>query len=105
MGKSISRIISEFAVNLRFEELPNEVIYEAKRFLYDSIGCAFGAYSTKDVNIIRDIYKEIDSLEKTELEVKTYSQPREEFTLILMIAMLIFVVEQLLGLTILKNTF
>lgn len=59
MGKSISRIISEFAVNLRFEELPNEVIYEAKRFLYDSIGCAFGAYSTKDVNIIRDIYKEI----------------------------------------------
>jgi len=57
--KSISRIISEFTVNLKYDDLPKEVIYEAKRFLYDSIGCAFGAYGTKDVNIIRDIYKEI----------------------------------------------
>ena len=62
-------------------------------------------FRATDNQKLRDIYKEIDSLEKTELEVKTYSQPREEFTLILMIAMLIFVVEQLLGLTILKNTF
>ncbi len=59
MGKSISRIISEFAVNLKYEELPQSVIHETKRFLYDSIGCAFGAYNTKDVKIIREIYKEI----------------------------------------------
>ena len=26
--------------------------------MYDSIGCAYGGYHTKDVNIIRDIYKE-----------------------------------------------
>ncbi|MCX8010264.1 MAG: MmgE/PrpD family protein, partial [Ignavibacteria bacterium] len=59
MTKSISRIISEFAVNLKYEELPASVIYEVKRYLYDSIGCAFGAYHTKDVNIIRNLYKEI----------------------------------------------
>jgi len=59
MEKSISRVISEFAVNLKYEDLPKEVIKEVKRYLYDSIGCAFGAYKTKDVNIIRDIYKKM----------------------------------------------
>lgn len=64
MDKSISRIISEFAVNLKYEDLPSDVIIEAKRFLYDSIGCAFGSYHTKDVNIIRNIYKEIGGKEE-----------------------------------------
>ncbi len=59
MEKSISRVISEFAVNLKYEDLPDKVVDSVKRFLYDSIGCAFGAYKTKDVNIIRDIYKEM----------------------------------------------
>ncbi|MEW6195054.1 MAG: MmgE/PrpD family protein [Bacteroidota bacterium] len=64
MEKSISRLISEFAVNLKYEDLPEEVINETKRYLYDSIGCAFGAYKTKDVNIIRDIYKQIGGREE-----------------------------------------
>lgn len=65
MEKSISRIISEFAVNLKYEDLPQEVVNEVKRYLYDSIGCAFGAYKTKDVNIIRDICKEMGGREET----------------------------------------
>lgn len=59
MEKSISRVIAEFAFKLKYEELPNEVINSAKRFLYDSIGCAYGAYTTKDVNILHDIYKDM----------------------------------------------
>ena len=59
MQKSISRIISEFAVNLKFEDLPVEVVETAKHFLYDSIACAYGGYKTKDVNILRDIYSEM----------------------------------------------
>jgi 2-methylcitrate dehydratase len=59
MEKSISRIISEFAVNLKYEDLPKEVIHEVKRYLYDSVGCAYGAYSTKDVKMIRDLCKEM----------------------------------------------
>jgi len=59
MDKSISRVISEFGFKLKYEDLPSEVINEVKRFLYDSIGCAFGAYRTKDVNIIRGIYNEM----------------------------------------------
>lgn len=64
MEKSISRVISEFAVNLKYEDLPEDVIYEVKRYLYDSIGCAFGAYKTKDVNIIRDICKNMGGREE-----------------------------------------
>lgn len=56
MEKSVSRVISEFAFNLKYEDLPNEVINEVKRFLYDSIGCAFGAYNSKDVSILRKVY-------------------------------------------------
>lgn len=59
MGKSISRIISEFAINLKYEDLPENVIHEVKRYLYDSIGCAYGSHNTKDVNIIREIYNNI----------------------------------------------
>ncbi len=59
MQKSISRQISEFSVNLKYEDLPAEVINQVKRYLYDSIGCAYGGYHTKDVNILRDIYKEM----------------------------------------------
>lgn len=59
MEKSISRQISEFSVNLKYSDLPKEVIYEVKRFLYDSVGCAYGGYHTKDVNILRNIYTDM----------------------------------------------
>ena len=59
MQKSISRTISEFAVNLKYKDLPKKVIHEVKRYLYDSIGCAFGGYRTKDVKILHGIYKEM----------------------------------------------
>lgn len=59
MKFSLSRQISEFAVNLKFTDLPKDVINETKRFLYDSIGCAYGSHNTKDVNIIREIYNNI----------------------------------------------
>jgi len=59
MDKTISQKISEFAVGLKYDDLPEKVVNEVKRYLYDSIGCAYGGYHTKDVNILRDIYKEM----------------------------------------------
>lgn len=56
---SISRQIANFAVNLTYEDLPPDIIHEVKRYLYDSIGCAYGGYHASDVNIIRDIYLEM----------------------------------------------
>ena len=59
LKKSIARQIAEFAVNLKYEDLPDEVILKVKKHLYDSIGCAIGSVNTKDVSVIRDIYTEM----------------------------------------------
>ena len=67
MDKTISRQISEFAVNLKFEHLPDKVVHEVKRYLYDSIGCAYGGYHTRDVNILRDIYLDMGGKEEATL--------------------------------------
>lgn len=67
MDKSVSRQIAEFAVNLKYEDLPKEVILEVKRYLYDSVGCAYGGYHTKDVNILRDIYLEMAGTDQATL--------------------------------------
>jgi len=67
MEKSLSRQIAEFAANLKYEDLPENVIYEVKRYLYDSVGCAYGAYNTKDVNILKDIYLEMGGKEEATL--------------------------------------
>ncbi len=56
MDKSYSRRMAEFATELTYNDLPGEVIDAVKRFLYDSIGCAYGGYRTKDVDILHDIY-------------------------------------------------
>jgi 2-methylcitrate dehydratase len=56
MATSLSQQISEFAVGLKYNDLQKEVVHEVKRYLYDSVGCAYGGYHTKDVNILRDIY-------------------------------------------------
>ena len=62
-------------------------------------------FRATDNEQLREIYKEIDSLEKTQLEVRMYSKPREEFRLIMLLALGILLLEQILRLTILKNTF
>ncbi len=59
MEKTISQKIAEFAVGLSYKDLPDNVVNEVKRYLYDSLGCAYGGYHTRDVNILRDIYKEM----------------------------------------------
>ena len=56
---TISRKIARFAVQLQYEDLPPAVINEVKRYLLDSIGCAFGALKTKDVNAIYRIVKDM----------------------------------------------
>ncbi|MCP4566429.1 MAG: MmgE/PrpD family protein [FCB group bacterium] len=67
MEKSVSRQIAEFAVNLKYEDIPENVVLEVKRYLYDSIGCAYGGYHTKDVNILRDIYMEMGGTKQATL--------------------------------------
>jgi len=57
--KSIARQMAEFSVGLKYEDLPENVIYEVKRYLYDSVGCAYGSMGTHDVKSMLEIYQEI----------------------------------------------
>lgn len=52
---TISRAWARFALRLRFEDLGREVVETAKRFLYDSIGCALGSVVHEDVGIAREV--------------------------------------------------
>jgi len=65
--KSLSRQIAEFAVELGYKDIDGHAINEAKRYLYDSIGCAYGGYHTKDVRILRDIYSQMGGKEEATL--------------------------------------
>ena len=67
MEKSLSRHIAEFAVGLKFEDLPDKIVYDVKRFLYDSIGCAYGGCRTREVEILRNIYREMGGSEQATL--------------------------------------
>ena len=46
---SMSTKMSQFALNLKFSDIPEESIWEAKRFLLDSIGCALAAVNNEDM--------------------------------------------------------
>ena len=52
---SVSRTLAEWSGALKYEDLPADVVECAKRFLYDSIGCAFGGYQTDDVRIASEV--------------------------------------------------
>ncbi len=82
MQKSISRQIAEFTVKLKYKDLPENVVHEVKRFLYDSVGCAYGGYHTKDVNILRDIYMEMGGKEEATLLAFGDKMPAVNATLV-----------------------
>src|ERR1700756_1489911 len=56
---TITATMSEFAAGLRFEALSADAIYQAKRFLLDSVGCALGGYQQHDVVIALEVLNEI----------------------------------------------
>ncbi|HMD97879.1 MAG TPA: MmgE/PrpD family protein [Terriglobia bacterium] len=51
--------MAQWAADLTFEHLSPEAVYQAKRFLLDSLGCALGGYRQHDVRIALGVLKEI----------------------------------------------
>lgn len=47
--RSITQKTAEFVLNLKFEDIPDIAIKEAKRFLLDSVGCAMAAVNNADM--------------------------------------------------------
>jgi 2-methylcitrate dehydratase len=56
---TITAHMSKWAANLEFQDLSPEAIYQAKRYLLDSTGCAFGGYQQHDVKIALDVMQDI----------------------------------------------
>ncbi|MBN2365572.1 MAG: MmgE/PrpD family protein [Calditrichaeota bacterium] len=61
---AITQQIADFSVKLRYEDLPDEVVFQVKRFLLDSIGCAFGGWDTEDVQIQMDLHRNMAGKEE-----------------------------------------
>jgi len=56
-GPTITESISKWAANLQYEDLSREAIEAAKRFLYDSVGCALGGVQLEDVEIAERVLR------------------------------------------------
>ena len=53
--------LSSYAGQLRYEDLPSEVVSRAKRLIVDSVGCALGGYSSGPAKIAREIATTVTS--------------------------------------------
>lgn len=58
-SNTITARMSEWAAGLEFEQISPAAIYQAKRFLLDSMGCALGGYQQHDVRIALEVLDEI----------------------------------------------
>jgi len=57
--ETITAKMSRWAAGLTYQQLSPEAVYQAKRFLLDSIGCALGGYLQHDVKIALQVLDEI----------------------------------------------
>ena len=70
--ENITYKMARFTRDLKYEDLSPETIDLTKRFLLDSIGCAYGGSKTEDVKIMLDLYN--DMAGKAEATVLNSSQ-------------------------------
>jgi len=57
--ETISQKWAKFALELKYDNIPPEAIKEAKRFLLDSVGCAFSALNNKDTQSAYDYIQDL----------------------------------------------
>ena len=52
---TLAGTLSNYAASLRYEDLPEETVHLAKRFIIDTLGCALGGYSSEPARVAREI--------------------------------------------------
>ena len=60
--ETITAKMSRWAANLQYKDLSADAVYQAKRFLLDSLGCALGGYQQHDVKIALEVLDEIAAI-------------------------------------------
>ena len=57
--ETITAKMARWAAALDYKQLSQDAVYQAKRFLLDSVGCALGGYQQHDVKIALEVLDEI----------------------------------------------
>ncbi len=57
--ETITAVMARWAAGLEYRHLSKDAVYQAKRFLLDSVGCALGGYRQHDVVIALQVLREI----------------------------------------------
>ena len=55
MSDTITATMARWAADLRFEDLSDDAVHEARRYLLDSVGCALGGYLQHDCKIALEV--------------------------------------------------
>jgi 2-methylcitrate dehydratase len=56
---TITEQMADFTSKVRYEDLSADAIYQVKRFLWDSLGCAYGGLGTRDAGILREYTRDL----------------------------------------------
>ncbi len=65
MSTSISRDLAKYVLNLRFQDLPKDVIHQAKRALLDTLACAIGGYLSESSQITLKVLTKLGDIEES----------------------------------------
>ena len=57
----IAADLSNYSLNLKYTDLPEKVVHEAKRALLDSLGCAIAAYESETGVIVRNVIEAFET--------------------------------------------
>jgi len=57
--ETVTAKMSRWAAGLQYKDISPEAVYQAKRFLLDSVGCALGGYQQHDVKIALEVLDEV----------------------------------------------
>lgn len=52
---TLAETLSEYACTLQYEDLPDETVHLAKRFIIDTLGCAIGGYDSEPARVAREM--------------------------------------------------
>ena len=64
---TLAETLSSYATSLRYEDLPDETVHLAKRFIIDTLGCAIGGYSSEPARVAREMAGMVSSTHPTTL--------------------------------------
>lgn len=61
MTLTLAERLSRYALSIRFEDMPADVLVEAKKRIVDGLGCAVGAFEAEPVKVARRVAERVKS--------------------------------------------